>query len=240
MRAERSDKGQIRVTERDLQVFTWLADMKAIYETDLRILLGRMAGGAAPSESAVRQVVNRWQKADLAKAQKMLANRPRIVMLRPNGAGLVAEPNWKETAMWTAYHQAEVSHCRLWLEGRSGDDPEMKSGAVAEWEPERRIRQRAWEKFRDGTKGMHIADGLVTFANGTRAAIEVELTEKGSSRLRDIVERLTTANELTIYLAKDPARRRQIAAAYEHVKANVTTLRTMPLVVWDYPERLES
>src|SRR4051794_35913292 len=43
-RRPRSDAGQVRLTERDIAVFRWLSDMKAIYEDDLAALLVRMPG----------------------------------------------------------------------------------------------------------------------------------------------------------------------------------------------------
>ncbi len=233
-RAERSDKGTIRVTERDLLIFNWLADMKAVYETDLRILIGRMTD-SMPGESAIRALVNRWHRSGLAKAQKIIANKPRIVMLLPNGAGLVSEPNYKETSIWTAYHQAEVSHVRLWLEG--GGVPGMPK--IVNWQSERAFRQAVWEQFKDGTRGVHVPDAVLTLASGAIAGLEVERTEKGSKRLKDIVERMTVKYDLTIYAAQSEALRRQVEAAYKQVKAEGKAIRTLEIRVWDYPSVLE-
>lgn len=241
-RAQRSDAGTVRLTERDLVVFRWLTDMKAMYEADLRVLLGRLSG-RMPSESAVRQVVLRWQKAGYARAQKLLVGQPRIVWLLGPGATVVGETTWRETSAHTSIHQAEVSRFRLWLEAR-----ENPSGPVVEWESERRFRQQAAEKWKDGTKGMHVPDAVVTFQDGTKAAIEVERSEKQRSRLTDIVERLTTAYSLTIYAVpagetdeerrRMDAVRRQVRSAYEEVQEAKKTLRTMKLVILDYPAQV--
>lgn len=241
-RALRSDAGTVRLTDRDIEVFRWLADMKAMYESDLRILLGRLTG-ATPGPEAVRAVIRRWERAGYARAQKLLVGQPRIVWLLPAGATIVGEANWRETSAHTSLHQAEVARVRLWLEGRT-DLPH----AVTEWESERRFRQRQADKFKDGVKGMHVPDAVVTFADGTRAALEVERSEKQRSRLTEIVERLTTAYSLTIYAVaagatEDERRRmdavrRQVRTAYEDVKAAKRTLRTLPLLIWEYPADL--
>lgn len=240
-RRQRSDKGTVRLSERDVAVFHWLAEMKAIYEADLRILLARL-GSTRPGPEAVRAVIRRWERAGYAKAQKLLVGQPRIVWLLPSGATVVGEQTWKETAAVTALHQAEVARVRLWLEGRS----DLPGGGVTEWESERRFRQRQWDKYKDGTRNMHVPDAVVTFSDGTRAALEIELTPKQQSRLQRIVQGLTTAYGATIYAV--PAEpgfdgvRRQIRTAYEDTKAGKgehQPLRTLPLVIWDYPSELE-
>lgn len=229
------------MSERDVAVFTWLTDMKAIYEADLRILLGRLSG-RVPSESAVRQTILRWQKAGYAKAQKLLVHQPRIVWLLPAGAVVVGERAWKESAPHTSIHTAEVSRVRLWLEGRT----DLPGGRVVEWESERRFRQDAWDRWKDGTKNMHVPDALVTFEDGARVALEVERTPKQQSRLQKIVQGLTTAYSATVYAVPAGPEfdgvRRQIRTAYEDIKAGKgesKPLRTLPLFIWDYPSELE-
>lgn len=48
----------------------WLADMKALYETDLAVLVGRTQGSGRLGASAVRMLVSRWQRAGLAEARE--------------------------------------------------------------------------------------------------------------------------------------------------------------------------
>lgn len=239
-RAQRSDKGTVRLSERDIAVFNWLADMKAMYEADLRILLGRLSDGRIPSESAVRQVVGRWQRAGYGRAQKLLVGQPRIIWLLPAGATIVGEATWKETAAHTSLHQAEVAHVRLWLEGRTNP-----TGPVTSWESERRIRQWYATTFKDGSRGAHVPDAFVTFANDLRAPVEVERTEKQRERLTKIVEGLMTANKLTLYAVAADARNgdalcRQILTAYEDVKAGRNVLANGRVQIMRYPRELEA
>ncbi len=111
---------------------------------------------------------------------------------------------------------------------------------ITNWQSERAFRQAVWEQFKDGTKGVHVPDAVITLADGVVAAIEVERTEKGSKRLKDIVERLTVKYQLTIYLAQDEGLRRQVENAYKQVKSEGKAIRTLALRVWDYPSVLEA
>src|SRR5690606_36693841 len=111
----RSDAGQIPLTDQDMAICGWLLTMKAIYEPYLRVLIGRLTG-RVPGEPAVRALTRRWRAADVADARKLNMSKPRIVRLRPNGALLLGDASFKETAEFTAYHQAEVCRMRLWME----------------------------------------------------------------------------------------------------------------------------
>jgi hypothetical protein len=74
-----------------------------------------------------------------------MVDQPRIVFLLPGGAQLVGEDQWRETAMWTVLHAADVSRARLWLEGHVDglNLPVLTGLRVAEWQSERRWRQEA-------------------------------------------------------------------------------------------------
>lgn len=202
-RAQRSDKGQVRITERDILIFNWLSSMKAIYEPDLAVLIQRLTG-SRPGDPAVRALTRRWRTADVAEARKLLANRPRIVRLLAGGARLAGEENFKATAEYTQYHQAEVSRVRLWMEGT----PSHRHGAVTSWESEREFRQHSAQIF-GSASGIQVPDGVVTFADGTRASIEVERSPKSQERLRTILGRSLAVYDEVIYAI--PADPRELA-----------------------------
>lgn len=199
----RSDAGTVRVTDRDLALFRWLADMKAIYETDLGSLIGHMAGnGCRPGSRRLRALVGRWERAGFADARKLIFGEPRIVRLLRGGAALAGVDVFRETAPVTAYHQCTVSRVRLLLEGR----PSPSLGALTHWESERAFRSdldalglaRRGQPRRDRDR-MHVPDGVATYQSGTRVAVEVERSVKAPARLARIVEHLLTEYPVALY-----------------------------------------
>ncbi|WP_199513898.1 hypothetical protein [Nucisporomicrobium flavum] len=219
-RRRRADAGQVRLTERDLAVFRWLADMKAIYEDDLAVLIARLPAlpwteaGRRPGPRAVRALLQRWQGAGYAEARKMLNGVPRIVRLSRGGAAVVGVDSFRETAPTTAFHQCEVSRLRLVLEGR----PSPSLGSLARWESERAFRSDldALGLARRGQKPaerIHVPDGVATYERGTRVAVEVERNVKAPVRLARIVEELLTEYEVTLYAVAGNEVRNAVAAA---------------------------
>jgi len=79
-RRTRHDKGSIKATERDTILLTWIGEMYAVRFDHVVDLAARYPGpGASPSglsESAVRQVVDRWRRAGWVGYQQFLAGEP--------------------------------------------------------------------------------------------------------------------------------------------------------------------
>jgi hypothetical protein len=103
-RKERSDKGSVKITERDLSVLRFIGEQYAVRQDQLARLLKRPAGGAL-SESATRAVLTRWEKAGLTDSRKVIAGEPRFVWLTRRGldeAGLSFKP-WAPTAASLAH-----------------------------------------------------------------------------------------------------------------------------------------
>lgn len=196
-RAERSDSGRPRLTRRDLQALAWLEEMRAVYETDLAVLLGRLSSGEAVSVAAARAVVRRWEALGLARAEKVFAHEARFVWLTLDGARLVANAvNWKEPGWGVMRHTAMVARVRLWLEQR-GLGPEGQRSPVTDWTSERRWRQAHLEAVRAGT---HVPDGIAHTEDGRAVPVEVELSDKGPTRALEIAVRLTTTHETVVYV----------------------------------------
>lgn len=245
-RKERSDAGTVRLTDRDIEVFRWLSDMKAMYESDLAVLFMRVAG-TAPGSEAIRAVIRRWERAGYARAQKLLVGQPRIVWLLSPGAMIVGEESWRETAAQTSIHQAEVAHVRLWMEGR-----QWPSGPVVGWESERRLRQEAGFKAKSQGRPQHFPDAIATFEDRMRGAIEVERSPKELGRVRDIVSRLISTYSLTIYAIPEgtnewertrmDAIARVVRTAFEQVKASYDRdgVEVPEFVIKRYPADLEA
>lgn len=240
-RAPRSDAGQVRFTERDLQVFAFLLDMKAIYEPDLAVRLGRLDGRPPLSDSAMRSLVSRWQRGGAAESRKLIYSRPRMVSLTANGARLLGDEHYREVSEFAVYHQADVTRVRLALEQQGS----VAHGPLVEWESERQIRQNVAERFEGKGRSIHVPDGVVIWEDGTRAAIEVERTVKSRPRLVTILTRLlgTATYGQVIYAVASDAVAGAVYRAAEVVKAQAAKqgrTNLNPLVVIDIPAGLDN
>jgi hypothetical protein len=247
-RRKRADAGQVRLTERDVAVFRWLSDMKALYEDDLAALIARLPGtawsvaGHRPSPPRVRGLIARWQRAGYADARKLINGAPRIVRLTRTGAALVGLDSFRETAAVTALHQCEVSRLRLVLEGR----PSPSLGRLSRWESERTFRSDLdalglARRGQAGQESVHVPDGVATYERGTRVAIEVERHAKAPARLARIVEELLTNYEVTLYAVAGNEVRNAVAAAERSARRSlahrqVSAERIGALSVIDLPE----
>jgi endonuclease YncB( thermonuclease family) len=243
-RRTRSDAGTVRLTVRDLAALAWLADMKAIYETDLAVLLARVSDRQRSGLRAARYVLSRWQRAGVAEARKLVAGRPRIVRLSARGAALVDVAGFRETAEVTAYHQCEVSRLRLWLEAR----PSPTLGQLTHWESERMFRADldALGLARRGERGrdrVHVPDGVATYASGDRVAVEVERSVKAPVRLAGILEQLMTDYPVTLYAVASGEVRRAVtnaerAARRSLAQRQLSADRIGAVSIIDLPEEL--
>lgn len=199
----------------------WLADMKAIYETDLGALVAKLpaapgaVAGHRPAPVRIRAMVARWRVAQVADARKLIADRPRIVRLTAKGAALVGLDSFRETSEVTAYHQCEVSRLRLHLENR----PSPSLGALMHWESERMFRADldalglARRGQTSSRETVHVPDGVATYTSGDRVAVEVERSVKAPARLARIVEQLLTDYPVTLYAVTGDQVRRAVTAA---------------------------
>lgn len=187
----RADAGKPRLTRRDLATLEWLEDMRAIYETDLAVLLGRLDGRHPVSPTAVRKTIRRWAELGLARAEKAFAHEPRFVWLTNEGARLVGAEHWREPGWAVLRHTALVARVRLWLERRG-----LAGQPVTEWFSERRWRQMYQEAVRVGA---HVPDGVATTPDDV-FAIEVELSDKGPTKTLSTAVRLTQAYPNVVYV----------------------------------------
>lgn len=224
----RPPAGKVRLTDRDLGVFRWLSDMKAVYEDDLAALIARLpatawtVAGHRPSAPRVRGLIARWQRAGYADAQKLITGQPRIVRLTRSGAGVVGVETFRETASVTAYHQCDVSRLRLFLEGK----PSPSLGSLGHWESERSFRSDLdvlglARRGQAGREQVHVPDGVATYAGGVRVAIEVERSVKAPVRLAHIVEQLITEYGVTLYAVTGNEIRNAVTAAERAARKNL-------------------
>lgn len=189
-RRARSDKGSVRLTERDLTSLRWTGDQYAIRLDQLALLLGRNAGRVL-TDSTARAAVTRWTRAGLASTRKVTVGEPGFVWLTARGLrelGLSFK-NWEPSAS-TAAHIYWVNQVRLYVEKRH---PELA------WMPERAMRAgRAMQTISNISS--HIADAEV-HAEDSVVGIEVELTSKSAPRRESIMRSLAESYATVWYFA---------------------------------------
>ncbi len=98
-RAERSDKGKPKLTERDIKALTWTGEQYALRVDYLQEFLGRMrverpkafdpATGeyktGAVSLSTANATIRKWEQLGLVKTQRIRGDRPSYVYLTATG-----------------------------------------------------------------------------------------------------------------------------------------------------------
>ena len=175
-RRERSDKGSIKITERDLAILRFVGEQYAVRADQLTRLLKRPAPGTL-SESATRAVIARWEKAGLTQSKKVVADEPRFVWLTRRGldeVGFAFKP-WSPTA-------ASLAHI-FWTNQVRMHTEERHPGSA--WRSERELRKgRVMQSI--STIERHEVDAEIVLAQGT-VAVEVELSAKSVERRRSIM-----------------------------------------------------
>ena len=197
-RKSRADKGVIRVNERDILVLQWIAEQLCVNTSQLGILLARNSErkdaikSGKVSESGVMNVARRWKDAGWVETQRPYVKKPGYVWLTSKGiSDLGLDFRATTPSLYTLRHMDSVNQVRLWLERPNNDKP------IDQWIPERIIRQE---------KQDHIPDAIVV-TGGHRVAIEVELTQKASSRFEDIIPHLESNFDGVWYFVSDESER---------------------------------
>ena len=189
-RKERSDKGSIKITERDLAILRFVGEQYAVRADQLARLLKRPAPGTL-SESATRAVIARWEKAGLTQSKKVVADEPRFVWLTRKGldeVGLAFKP-WSPTAASLA-HIFWTNQVRMHTEERHPD---------SSWRSERELRKgRVMQSI--STTERHEVDAEIVLAQGT-VAVEVELSAKSVERRRSIMSEVAGRYATVWYFA---------------------------------------
>ena len=218
VRSERSDKGSVKITERDLAILRFVGEQYAVRMDQLARLLRRPADGSL-SDSATRAVVARWEKAGLAASRKLIADDPRFVWLTRRGleeVGLAFKP-WTPTVASLA-HIFWTTQVRMHTEDRHPDSA---------WRSERELRNgRSMQTV--STESNHDVDAEIHLPQGV-VGVEVELTSKSVERRRSIMAQVAQRYQTVWYFA--PA---NVHALLEQTAATVQhneRIRIYPLEV---------
>jgi hypothetical protein len=189
-RKERSDKGSIKITERDLSVLRFIGEQYAVRADQLARLLKRPDDGAL-SESGTRAVLTRWEKAGLSASRKVTADEPKFIWLTRKGldeVGLAFKP-WTPTAVSLA-HIFWANQVRMHTEARH---------PACSWRPERELRKGRGMQTISASQN-HEVDAEIHLPEGV-VAVEVELTAKSVERRRAIMAEVAARYATVWYFA---------------------------------------
>lgn len=204
VRKARSDKGSKRIVSRDLEALVFIEDMRAIAESDLGVLLARLAGNSEPVKaSGVRHVVKRWVDQGWATTRPNPWQGGRIVEVKHAGAMLVTGVDRRPTPVAYALipHTVWLSRIRLAYEGQGwtweSEKTLHRDGTIAT-RPDGTTFHRGGIDIETGKpleprqRGEHAVDAIATSPAGRRVGIECELTVKQPHRLAQIMPALAT------------------------------------------------
>jgi hypothetical protein len=186
-RRRRRDAGELRCTERDLELLRVLGEQYALSLPQLAWLMGR-------SLHAARWLRSRWERAGWARGRAVLVGQPVFVWLTRRGQRTAGS----EYSLWRPNpgalgHIAAVTDVRLWVAQRHPG-----AGWVCE-------RELAREARLTGTRGQHRPDGLVVL-DGRELPVEVELSHKRPARRERIMRELIARYGQAVYFAPDGPR----------------------------------
>lgn len=191
MPKSRSDKGLIRLTDRDLLTLRWIGEQYAVRLDILQRLLGRDTQQVTKepgivTESTARRVIGRWKAEGLVESRKFFFGKPEWVWLTTDGLSQMnlQYRTWSPKVS-TLNHFHGVNQVRLRIEKNYEES--------FTWRSERALRRA----YRDD-KGVHVPDAELLHEAGV-IGIEVELTQKSQQRLSDIMEKLAHQYEQVWY-----------------------------------------
>lgn len=197
-RKRRSDYGEIRLSERDVYLLTWIGDQSAVTVDLLHRLVNwyNLQQDDDPVTShTIKWLVNRWQKAGWIEKRKILADYPAFIWLTATGleqAGL--DYPYYKPSFGLANHIYQHNRVRLYVMERA------QPGLF--WRSERRIKAE-----RDPDDNRHLVDSEIIYLDGEfqgwTVGIEIELSLKTKDRLTSILQQLKQDYETVWYFIAD-------------------------------------
>lgn len=192
-RKQRSDAGKTLWTPRDEVALTWIGQQYGIRLDHLQWLLGCYPGRGAThtyliSESAARDVVNRWQRAGWVKVERIRAREPFWVWLTRLGLRKVGLPytyrDLAQSSLDDLKHLYAINEIRLML---------VYEDEGMQWISERQLLHGVIRN--KGQELLHRPDGEIYWADGEIFAVEVELSLKKPFELAENVMELLRGKE---------------------------------------------
>jgi hypothetical protein len=183
-----------QLTERDIDALVWIAQQYTITLDHLSILLARLIEPGAytwlPKEAGkitekrAMAIVLRWERLGIVRKTWLFRGDPAWISLTNEGLRFVADqrgerpfPPFTPSIGSDQRHLYQINFTRLYIEGKRKD---------AQWTSERELKSE--QPITTGKKP-HPPDAIVTTNEHTNA-IEVELSQKKSTRLDNILKEL--------------------------------------------------
>lgn len=217
MQKSRKDKGQVRITDRDILLIKFVADQYTVHLKQLarinEVLVGRLI-----EDPTVRQLVTRWEKLGLVTAKKVYHKKPTFIWVTRKGLDLVGYTNIKATIPSEVIfnHLCALTEIRLMGE---------KKGIT--FKTERHIRSEQIAKA-EGEKFPHVVDAEMTIDHEVYA-LEVDLTAKKISRAEDIMKEVLSKYVGAYYYVTSESR-----SVITNVLARLTEEQRKRVRVMDY------
>lgn len=201
-RKERSDKGLVMATRRDLYCIAWMAEQYAARSDQIRRLLSKFPDKEKPfkqdgliAETTVRDQIDRWKRAGWVEYKRVLADEPGYAWVTRRGLQLVGLDD-----IYTARMPAStrLGHIYAVNQLRLGLDEKYT------WRSERSYRAQQ-DRNNKGKKSLGpIPDGLITTKIGV-VAIEAEISAKKADEMKAKLIRLVRYIVSTPPLGYGPA-----------------------------------
>ena len=188
------------MTPRDVVILQWIGEQYAVSLDQVQRLMGRMPGketkqtGQVTLATAERRV-KRWMELDLVEREKKFLNEPAWVWLTKTGLSLLAHKyRYLSPSLNIRNHFYWVNRTRLFAEGYYAE----KSIPI-QWRSERTLRNEMGKD--EATKNIHVPDAEIVTSEEV-VAIEIELTQKSTNRLKGILRELARRYTRVLYFAE--------------------------------------
>lgn len=223
-RKPRRDRGP-RLTPRDLMILRWMGEHYALRFDQIRALLARYSTGATQvpglvSESTARHTIDRWEQAGLVVYKKILASEPGYCWLTP--AGLRAAGLPFRVFAPQPYSLPHIFWCVQVHMILTAQYP------TESWRSERWLRTELDQRI----KSVKLPDALLVAEDGMAIAVEVELTQKNTIKLEEVLKARTLVYAQTVYFAPAP-----VARALTQVRDQLDEMYAQKVVIHTIEEQ---
>jgi hypothetical protein len=213
---KRPARRDVRLTDRDLRMLSFLAEHQLALETQLQSLLGT-------SLDATRVRLRALQRGGFVIHRRVFAGEPAACQIRRPGLQAIGS-RLPPPRLNLACYRHDVGAAWLWQAARGGSfGPMQQVLAERVLRSHDRSADREGEPFGvrlggvgpRGQERLHYPDLLLTTPRGQRIAIELELTSKGRTRRERILAGYGADSRIdaVLYLVEKGSVRRAIEAS---------------------------
>jgi hypothetical protein len=216
----RAARRDVRLTERDLRVLSFMAEHRLVLETHIQKLLGTSA-------DATRTRLRALARAGYVTHRRVFDGEPALCQIRRPGLAATAS-RLQPPRLKLACYAHDIGAAWLCLAAREGT-----FGPMREVIAERELRSHDGRVERDGEpygvrlggvgphgrERLHYPDLLLITPEGRRIAVELELSSKGNRRREQILGGYAADARIdaVLYLVENPSLARAIERSAERV-----------------------